>query len=203
MAQVGQQRELWETPLDGAQVLVGVYGDARSAEQTLEALKAAGFDPDEVNVLRGRGEQVRAIVEDTGLGQSQALSEPEAERTQGQVAVTEVSRVNTGMGFGLIIGALAGATAALALQTFPGIGDPLRAWGIWTLVAGALAGAAFGLWGGSLIGMGVPEEDTSYYTGDLDRGAFLVALRTNRIDEAIDLFRSTGARNFQEHELAH
>jgi hypothetical protein len=57
--------------------------------------------------------------------------------------------------------------------------------------------AILGAWGGTLAGMPIPEEDVSYFTGDLDRGAFLVAIRTNQIDEAIDVLGHAGARNFE------
>lgn len=198
-----QRHELWETQVDGSQVLVGVYGDAKSADQALATLKAEGFAPHNVSVARTGGEEVKDIVRSTGLDNRQALAEPEAERMEGQMAISEVSRVNAGMAVGLVAGAIAGATTDLALRNLTGLGDALRSLGIWSTVILGLVGAGFGMWGGSLAGMAVPEEDVSYYTADLERGALLVAVRTNRIDEAIDLFRSTGARNFQEHIERH
>jgi len=203
VAQAVQRHELWETQIDGSQVLVGVYGDARGADQALAALKAAGFDPENVNMVRSGGEEVRELVRDTALDNRQVLAEPEAERMEGQVAISEVSRVNAGMAVGLVAGAIAGAATELALRSLTGLGDALRSFGIWSTVVMALVGAGFGMWAGSLAGMAVPDEDVSYYTADLERGAILLAVRTNRIDEAIDLFRSTGARNFQEQAAAH
>jgi hypothetical protein len=172
------QREYLETQVDGAQVLVGVFNERQSAERALQALQDASFDPQQTSLLSQGDNVARQMVES-------ALPNVDTE--------PEGTRINVGTLIGLIAGAGAGVAAGLAVINFPGLE------GISPAVAMAVCGvllAVVGAWGGTLVGMPSPEEDLSYFTGDLNKGAFLVAVRTNRIDEAIDELSQAGARNF-------
>ena len=51
-------------------------------------------------------------------------------------------------------------------------------------------------------GWGAPARAEDF-TGDLAHGAYLVAVRTNRIDDAIDVLRDAGARNLREGDHGH
>jgi hypothetical protein len=177
MAGYGQQ-DLLETQIDGAQVLVGVFGDQQGAERAVSSLHEAGFDRSQINLLSRGDNTARQMVES-------ALPTVDTE--------PEGTRVNVGTLIGLLAGAGAGVATGLAIINFPGLE------GIEPSIAMAVCGvilAILGAIGGTMAGMPVPEEDVSYFTGDLDRGAFLVAIRTNRIDEAIDVLGHAGARNF-------
>ncbi len=195
--------ELAELQIDGSQVIVGVFADAEGAERARGMLIADGFSPEAINILAKSIEEAEAIAPDYSEENNQALTEPEATRTQGQVAIgtdqDPGSRVNLGSGIGLVIGALGGAATGLALREAPGFSSfltsPMMALGIFGVI-----GAVLGAWGGSVAGIRVPEEDLSYFTGELGTGAYLVALRTNRIDEALDVLRDAGARNMSEYE---
>ncbi len=177
MAGYGQQEYL-ETQIDGAQVLVGVFNERQSAERAVKALHEAGFDSDQTSLLTQGDNIARQMVES-------ALPNVDTE--------PEGTRVNVGTLVGLISGAGAGVATGLAIINFPGLE------GVAPAVAMAVCGvllAVLGAWGGTLAGMPIPEEDLSYFTGDLSKGAFLVAVRTNRIDEAIEELSQAGARNF-------
>ena len=172
------EREYLETQVDGAQVLVGVFNERQSAERALHALQEAGFDPQQTSLLSQGDNVARQMVES-------ALPNVDTE--------PEGTRVNVGTLVGLLSGAGAGVATGLAIVNFPGLT------GVSPAVAMAVCGvllAVAGAWGGTLGGMPIPEEDLSYFTGDLNKGAFLVAVRTNRIDEAIDQLGHAGARNF-------
>lgn len=172
------ERDLVEVQIDGAQVLVGVFNDHQSAERAVKSLGDAGFDSSQINLLTKGDNTARQMVES-------ALPAVDTE--------PEGTRVNVGTLVGLLSGAGAGIATGLGIINFPGLESVSPA------VAMAVCGvilAVLGAWGGTLAGMPIPEEDVSYFTGDLDRGAFLVALRTNRIDEAIDVLGHAGARNF-------
>lgn len=174
------ERELVETQVDGAQVLVGVFDERQVAERAVQALRDAGFAQDQVNLLsRGDG--------DGAARQMVAAALPDAETE------AEGTRINIGTLIGLLTGASAGIAAGLGLVQFPGLtGVPVP---VAVAVCAILLGI-LGAWGGTLAGQPVPEEDLTYFTGDLDKGAFLVALRTNRIEEGIDVLGHAGARNF-------
>ena len=196
-----KRTDLVEMPIDGSQVLVGVFGDQQGADRALNALATAGFEREQINILaKSRGE-AQALADQISPGATdESFAEPEAHRMQGEVDVEQVSKINLGTGLGVLTGAAAGIAVGLAAIGFPGlssISSPVAA-----AVCGVV-GAAIGAWGGSLAGVSVPDEDTSYFTGDMEKGAFLVAVRTIRIDEAIDLLRDAGARNFEEGVAAH
>jgi hypothetical protein len=172
------ERDLTEYQVDGAQVLVGVFGDRQGAERAVHALHDAGFDSSQINLLSKGENTARQMVES-------ALPAVDTE--------PEGTRVNLGTLIGILAGAGAGVATGLAIIHFPGLEglDPIVSMAICGVIL-----ALLGAWGGTLAGMPIPEEDVSYFTGDLDRGAFLVAIRTNRIDEAIDVLGHSGARNF-------
>lgn len=199
-------RELVETPIDGSQVLVGVFGDPEGADRALSALQAAGYDPREVNVLSKRRDEAQDLADslNPSFGESSALGEPEAERMQGETTAGQTTKANLGTAVGLLAGAAAGVAIGLAALAMPGIGSLLASFGApAAMLAGGVVGAGVGAWGGSLAGVSIPDEDTSYFTGDLAKGAYLVAVRTNQLDETIDLLRDAGARNFQEAQGSH
>ena len=191
--------QLIEYPIDGSQVLVGVF-DQAGAERAINALQAAGYDPNEVNVLASTAEEAERIAETTTPANDTAGAEPEAERLQGQEEVGRATKVNLGTGLGLLTGAAAGATAGLAALAMPGIGDLLRSGGGLpaALAGGAVVGAGVGAWGGTALGYGVPQEDTGQYARDRAGGHWLVAVRTNQVDQTLALLREAGAINFQD-----
>lgn len=177
MAGYGQD-ELVELQVDGSQVLVGVFNDRQSAERAIKALHDAGFADDQTKLLVKEDNVARKMVQS-------AIPPVDTE--------PEGTRVNLGTLIGLISGAGAGVATGLAVINFPGLE------GISPPVAMAVCGvilAILGAWGGTVAGGPVAEEDVSYFTGDLDKGGILVAVRTNRIEEAIDTLGHAGARNF-------
>lgn len=179
------QREMVERQVDGAQVLVGVFNDRPGAERALQSLQEAGYDSAQMNLLTKEDNSARQMVES-------ALPMVDTE--------PEGTRVNLGTLIGLLAGAGAGVVTGLAVIHFPGLESvpPSVAMAVCGIVL-AIASA----WGGTLAGQPVPEEDVSYFTGDLDKGGILVAVRTNRIDEAIDVLGHAGARNLDALGVSH
>lgn len=197
-------RELLEVQIDGSQVIVGVFANAQEAERARGMLGADGFDPQNINVMAKSLEEAEELAPNRSPENNQALTEPEADRMQGQVAVGtgpgETSRINSGTVVGVVAGVAGGVATGLAMREVPGL-DVLFAGGaILPMVIFGIIGAILGGWGGSAAGIQVAEEDVSYFTGELTTGAYLVAIRTNRIDEALDVLRDAGARNLSEYE---
>lgn len=197
-------RELLEVQIDGSQVIVGVFANAQEAERARGMLGADGFDPQNINVMAKSLEEAEELAPNRSPENNQALTEPEADRMQGQVSVDRSiggeSRINTGTAIGVLAGAGGGAAAGLAIREVPGIGGFFSDGPLLAIIIFGLIGAILGAWGGSMAGIQVAEEDTSYFTGELTTGAYLVAVRTNRIDEALDVLRDAGARNLSEYE---
>ncbi len=196
--------ELIEYPIDGSQVLVGVF-DQAGAERAINALQAAGYDPNEVNVLASTAAEAEEIAERITPANDTAGAEPESERMQGEVEVGRATKVNLGTGLGLLAGAAAGATIGLAAMAMPGVGDLIRSGGgvPAALAGGAVVGAGVGAWGGTALGYGVPEEETGQYARDREAGHWLVAVRSNEVDRTLALLRDAGASNLEDYAGGH
>jgi hypothetical protein len=152
--------------------VVGVFEDHAAADRAIEELHRAGFSPEEIGyVARGADDESKLVTEpttsDAGAG---ALS---------------------GIAAGAGIGALLGAAASLAI---PGFG-PLIVGGMLTnALAGAALGSAAGGSLGMLAGLGVSDDESTYYESQLTAGRTLVTVQAGpRYDEAKEILRRTGA----------
>lgn len=201
--------QLVEIQIDGSQVMVGVFDRQEGAARAIDALQAAGYDPHEVNVLNKEGREIAEMTRELAPGlnpfEAQASSsEPEAERMEGQVDVDQTTKANLGTGLGLLTGAAAGAAIGLAALVMPVLGDFLRDLGpLPAMLGGAAIFAAVGAWAGSLVGVATPDEEANIYDSHLDKGYWLVAVRSNRIDQTFALLRDAGALNLQEDPIGH
>lgn len=192
-----------ETQIDGAQVLVGVYASEQEARRAAGELEALGYDREEIRIRAKDLDEAKRLTEQATEQNSTAGAEPEAERMSGEVEVGKVSKINLGTGIGLVAGAAAGAVLGLAALQMPGLSGLLGGNGVAAMAAGAVIVAGVGGWAGSLAGYGLGDEEAEDYTDELRDGAWLVAVRTNRIDQALAVLRDTGARNLQEYAGAH
>lgn len=192
-----------ETQIDGAQVLVGVYASEQEARRAAGELESLGYGQENVRVLDESVVGTRAVADRLTPPHSQLAAEPEAERMEGEVEVGQVSKINLGTGVGLLAGAAAGAMLGLAALQMPGLSGLLAGNAAAAMAAGAVVFAGLGAWGGSLAGYGIPDEEAPDYTSELREGAWLVAVRTNRIDQALAVLRDFGARNLAEDSLVH
>ncbi len=192
-----------EIQIDGAQVLVGVYASEQEARRAAGELEAFGFDREEIRIRAKDLDEAKRITDQATQQNSELGAEPEAERMAGEVEVGQVSKINLGTGVGLLAGAAAGAVLGLAALQMPGLSGLLGGNALAAMAAGGVILAGAGAWAGSLAGYGLGNEESGDYTDELQNGAWLVAVRTHRIDQALDVLRDTGARNLQEYAGAH
>jgi hypothetical protein len=152
---------------------VGLFADRAQAEQAVEALHRAGFAP----------EQIGVVVRDGGTpAETAPVVDADVRPEQGAAA---------GAVTGGVLGTLLGAGIAM---TLPVVG-PALALGV---LAGALGGATLGITGGGLVGallgLGISQEEASYYQEEFVRGRTLVTVRANgRRDEALAILKRHGA----------
>ena len=193
----GEQAPLVETRLDGTQVLVGVFPEREAVERAINMLQAGGFDPNQVSVVaKDRATSERLAGQHAGLhSEESSLTEPEAERMEGQVEADKVSAVNEGTGVGMAAGAAAGAALGMAAMTLPGVGPILVGGPVMAALGGAAAGAGAGAWLGSALGLSTPSDDAERYSENLDEGRWIVAIRTERVDEVLGIFHNAGSLN--------
>ncbi|HEV7302182.1 MAG TPA: YsnF/AvaK domain-containing protein [Tepidisphaeraceae bacterium] len=169
-----------------AKTIIGIFDEMASAERAVTALEQAGFNRDDISVIRNQNT--------TGSGTTGTTGTHDEGMTTGEGAAV-------GAGTGAALGAGAGLLAGLAGLFIPGIGTvlgvgPLAA----TIIGGAGIGAAAGGLSGALMASGVSEEDAAMYTESVKRGSTLVSIRAadDRADEAADLLGSYGAVDIDE-----
>ena len=146
-------------------IAVGVFQDATQARNAIDELISAGYSENEMGFL--------ARASATG-------SEDDT-----------LSSATTGAAEGGIIGGVLGAAAALLI---PGFG-PAIAGGILLATFGAAGmGALAGSLIGTLVSMGVPEEEAHHYQRELENGRTIVTVKaTSGYDDALAIMRKNGA----------
>lgn len=157
--------------------VVGVFRDRAAAERAIDALNRSGFRDDEVGfVMRGN------------------------EHGDGADDIDRGSHAGEGAVSGILAGAgIGGIIAAAASLLIPGFGPVIAGGILATVIGGAAVGAAAGGVLGALVGMGVPEDEAQYYTGELNEGRILVTVRAgDRYQAARDILRREGAYDIED-----
>lgn len=152
-----------------ARTAVGVFPDRTRAEQAVDALLRAGFQPDQIGFLT-----------------------PDAPQGVEPPPVDRGTKAEEGAAAGAVAGGTLGGLvgAALAAGMIPGVG-PILAGGLLAgVVGGALTGLAGGGIVGALIGLEIPEEEAHRYEREFHSGRTLVTVRAgDRYDEAAAILR--------------
>ena len=146
--------------------VVGVFETTDRADRAVQELRRAGFRDDQIGyAVRGAEGQT----DTAGAG----------------------SKAGEGLAAGAVIGGIVGAAAALLI---PGIGPVIAGGVLASVLGGAAVGAAAGGILGALVGMGIPEEEASYYESEFQAGRTLVTVRCEtRCAEALEILRRNGA----------
>ena len=166
----------------GRRTVAGLFPDRVSAEQAIDALKAAGFTGDQIGVaMRDRTAQ-GALIAETGVQAAEGAA--------------------TGVIGGGLLGGLTGFLIGIGALTIPGLG-PVVAGGVLasafgvaggTTLAGLAIGAATGGVVGALVSVGVPEPEARYLERGFRAGAVLVTVDAgDRVLEAMAILDRYGA----------
>jgi uncharacterized membrane protein len=148
--------------------VVGVFNNSTDAEAALNALRAAGFRPDQVSVVARNNEDTTRVVENTGMGAEGAA---------------------TGAVTGGVLGGLAGFLVGISALVIPGIGPIVGSGILIATLAGAGIGAAAGGLIGALADVGVPEEDARAYEEHVKGGRILLTVHADTDQEAQEAHR--------------
>ncbi len=174
----------------------GIYADQRSVEDSVEALKRAGFRNTDISVLFP-----------DNAGTKDFAHEKHTKAPEG---------ATTGGLSGGIIGGALGWLVGIGALAIPGIGPFVAAGPIVAALSGVGVGGAIGGLAGALIGVGIPEYEAKRYEGRIRSGGILLSVHcdssdwTKRAKEvleesgATDIATSTEARaDFASHERPH
>lgn len=167
---------------DGRQLVVRLFNDEDSVSEAVSDLADAGFDPQQME--RVPLEDVLTVYE----GQ--------------HVANTTVESGLAGALVGAAVGVVLGLVASISAIVAPGtalFGLSTLEIFLWTIVLGAAAGLFFGALIGAIIGLGVSQEDEYHYASSVERGHFLLMLRTDsaRAVEASNIMKGVNARRWR------
>jgi hypothetical protein len=156
----------------------GIYSSRSTVENTVLALKNAGFQQSDVSVLLPEN-----------LGNREIATEKNTKAPEGATA---------GGGTGAVIGGTLGWLVGIGALAIPGLGPFIAAGPIMAALAGAGVGGAVGGVTGALVGMGIPEFEAKRYEGRLQKGGILVSVHCDTSEEvkrAKDILERTGAED--------
>ncbi len=156
----------------------GIYTTKAGVEAAVDALKAAGFQSDDVSVLMSESVSTREFATEKHTKAPEGAAE--------------------GAGAGIVVGGILGWLAGIGALAIPGAGPFIAAGPIIAALAGAGAGATVGGIAGALIGMGVPEYEAKRYEGMVNKGGILLSVHSDSSEEtkrAKDILERTGAQH--------
>jgi len=162
---------------------VGVFTDRQRAQQAVNELRKAGFREDQIGVAGREAGTVAGAHEVKGTGTN--------------VAIGATTGAATGAGLGALwsIGIMAGL--------LPAIGPAIAGGTLAAILSSAAAGAAAVGLVGALIGLGIPEEEATYYDTEFKAGRTIVTVNANgRYDEAVAIFQRFQAYDFSTRNTA-
>ena len=155
-------------------VAVGVFDEQVSAQTAVQGLRNAGFTDAQIGVV----------------AHDSAGADPDY--TGKAAADSGDSKAAEGAAVGVAAGASVGALWALGIAAgmLPAIGPVIAGGILGSLLASAAGGAAVAGIAGALIGLGIPEEEASYYDEEFREGRTIVTVRADdRYDEAVGIMR--------------
>lgn len=166
--------------------VVGVFNDVRMAQAAVQELRRVGFREDQIGVV---SRDHRA--------------------DSGEVATTTTEGAGSHWEEGAAVGAAAGAgigalwAVGMATIALPPILPAVlvSSWLV-SVLASAASGAVIAGIAGALIGLGIPEEEATYYEDEFKSGRTLVTVQApGRYEEARDILRRYGAYDHANREV--
>lgn len=140
--------------------LVFLAPDVEKAKLIISDLRSAGYGDDAINVITNDKVELQDV--------------PEADLRHRSDVVNAAKR-------GAATGGTVGALAGLLFVAFPPAGLAL---GGGAIVGAAAAGAGFGVWASTLIGVSVPNSEIKEYQKAIDEGQVLTVIDVLDHDEA-------------------
>jgi len=165
--------------------VAGVFQSSSDAEKALNALKDAGFTPEQVSVVARDTRETQSMVE------------------RSDMAGAETKGAGTGALLGGLFGGAAGWLVGIGALAIPGIGPVVAAGALATTLGGAAVGAVTGGLIGALVGAGIPEDDARGYEAHVSEGRILItaqATSSQQAQEARDAFDRYGGADVRAYD---
>lgn len=159
--------------------VVGVFEDHAKANQAVEALRQAGFREDQIGVVGRYGESA------TGATGTATADTDESNSMWEEGAITGAL---TGAGLGALVG------LGILAGIIPVVGPVIAGGTLSMLLANAAGGAALAGLTGALVGAGIPEDEATYYEGEVRGGRTVVTVQCgSRYSDAHTILHQFGA----------
>lgn len=160
---------------------VGVFETRGQAQQAVAELNRMGFND----------EQIGMVAKDESTAKTGLKDDPTNTRWEEGTGIGAAAGAVTGTGLGL----------AVAAGLLTPIGPLIAGGALIAFIASIGAGATVGTLVGGLVGLGVSEDDATYYENEVNAGRYVVTVYAgNRASEVKAMFtrykgydRSTGA----------
>ena len=152
---------------------IAIFDDRTRAQRAIDQLKRAGFTDKEIGVTARDSD---------GAGRDAADGHKETHAKEGAIAgVATGAGVGTLWGLGILAGVL------------PAIGPAIAGGTLAAILSSAAAGAATAGLAGTLIGLGIPEDEANYYDQEFRAGRILVTVDARgRLQEAQSILAQNG-----------
>jgi len=168
--------------MTSAKTVVGLFETKEDANRAADELVREGFTHEQVGVIAGH-----------------QLSQADEHVTAPEDSEAKVvEAVGKGLGFGGILGAIAGGTAALL---FPGVGPVVIGGALASVFVGAGLGASVGGVMAGLMSAGVDESDARLFEEGLRHGGVVLTVHTDEAHtrRAVEILDRNGALDMDEH----
>jgi hypothetical protein len=168
-----------------AKVVYGIYTDRMHAEEAIDAMRTAGFRPEDISVL---------LPENVGtkdIGYEKHTKAPEHAAVGGAA--------------GGVVGGALGWLVGIGALAIPGLGPIVAAGPVLAAMAGFGAGSVLGGLTGALTGMGIPEYEAKRYEGRIRSGGSLVSVHCDSdvwTKRAKEMLAHTGAEDISAADVA-
>ena len=139
--------------------IFGIYRTRAQVEGGVDALKAAGFRPEDISVLFP-----------ANVGNKEFAHQKNTKAPEGAAA---------GATSGAVVGGALGWLAGIGALAIPGVGPFIAAGPLVALLSGVGVGAAVGGIAGALIGLGIPEYEAKRYEGLIKQGNILLSVHSD------------------------
>jgi uncharacterized protein (TIGR02271 family) len=160
---------------------IAIFDDRTQAQRAIAQLKRVGFTDNEIGVTaRDAGE----------TGGTALTADEDGKETHAKEGA--IAGVSAGAGVGALwgLGILAGV--------LPAIGPAIAGGTLAAILSSAAAGAATAGLAGTLIGLGIPEDEAKYYDKEFQAGRVLVTVQADgRLSEVQAILRDHGGRDMR------
>lgn len=161
-----------------SKTVVGLFENHDHAEMAARRIKDQGLRTDDISIVEKRGDS-----DGTGMGNIM----------NNRTGIND--NISDGVVSGSVLGGLAGLLLGAGSMVIPGLGIIAAAGPITGLLSGTVTGGIVG----GLIDLGIPENRSRQYEGEVRQGKILFSMKTDegKVDQISSVLRSSGATSVE------